>query len=318
MTTSNNQDILPSIPFSQIILDDWLVVSVSGADKQTYLQGQLTADINTLTEYHACFAAHCDSKGKVWSNMLLFKRGDDIFYIVRKSVADIQIAELKKYAVFSKVSIEVATDLMLIGLVGQSTDFDNLSHVAILNPQNNCITQSNLTYIKLPSDTERYIVIGSADDMTHLNIDLATQICPEQWLLFDMKDGFAIIDKPNSNEFLPQAFGLQLINSISFKKGCYCGQEMVARAQYRGLNKRALYLLSGESDISPIIGDSLMQKMGENWRETGRILAVVNDDLNGKIYIQAILSNDLSDSEIFCVKNAVSGQLVIDKCFIEA
>ena len=97
-------------------LSDWQLVKVSGTDNRTFLQGQVTADINHLNEYTALFAAHCDAKGRMWSNLILFQRGADIFYIVRKTVAEKQIAALKKFAVFSKVTVEPVTDLNLIGL----------------------------------------------------------------------------------------------------------------------------------------------------------------------------------------------------------
>ena len=86
-------------------LSDWQLVKVSGIDNRTFLQGQVTADINHLNEYTALFAAHCDAKGRMWSNLILFQRGADIFYIVRKTVAEKQIAALKKFAVFSKVTV---------------------------------------------------------------------------------------------------------------------------------------------------------------------------------------------------------------------
>ncbi|WP_439955727.1 CAF17-like 4Fe-4S cluster assembly/insertion protein YgfZ, partial [Klebsiella pneumoniae] len=70
-------------------------------------------------------------------------------------------------------------------------------------------------------------------------------------------------------QFIPQATNIQALGGISFKKGCYTGQEMVARAKFRGANKRALWTLAGHASRVPEAGEDLEMKMGENWRRTG-------------------------------------------------
>jgi len=116
--------------------------------------------------------------------------------------------------------------------------------------------------------------------------------------------------KPVSRQYLPQAFNLQNFAAISFNKGCYCGQEMVARAQYRGISKRALYLLVGQSEKLPKVGDSLEQKIAENWRETGCVTATLRLDDN-TIWVQAILNNELDADAVFKVKNNLASQLSV-------
>ncbi|MDF7669850.1 tRNA-modifying protein YgfZ [Orbaceae bacterium ESL0721] len=280
-----------------ISLEDWQLIKVSGADNEKYLQGQITADVTKLTEQNALFAAHCDATGKMWSNLLLFRRGDDIFYIIRKSVATRQIAELKKYAIFSKVTIEPTDDLNLLGLQGIPND------LAIKFSDNNCITENGITSILLPSPYERIIQISP--DPAPVNA-LPSKV----WKLLDMQAGYPIIDEPNMQIALPQACNLQAYNAISFDKGCYCGQEMVARAQYRGINKRGLYLLIGQSNLLPEIGDHIVYKMGENWREGGTILAAEKDD-KGQTYIQLILNNDMDKDTQFRVKGDDESHLSI-------
>lgn len=281
-----------------ISLADWQLVKVSGNDNRQYLQGQVTNNMNHLSEQSALFAAHCDAKGKMWSNLLLFQRGQDIYYIVRKSVAEKQIAELKKYAIFSKVAIELVVDLNIFGLVGAAIP----SEITTQLVDKNCFTDKNTTYIKLPLPEPRIIVVTP--------LPLSDDLLPcSDWLKLDLEAGYAIIDTENMESLLPQACNLQYFDAISFDKGCYCGQEMVARAQFRGANKRGLYLLSGNSEVLPIIGDSLEYQIDGNWRESGQILATLKLNDNNDIYVQVVLNNGIDEQTIFRIKGQTTSKL---------
>lgn len=272
-------------------LSDWQLVKVSGTDNRTFLQGQVTADINHLNEHTALFAAHCDAKGRMWSNLILFQRGADIFYIVRKTVTEKQIAALKKYAVFSKVTIEPVVDLNLIGLENNAIEQSIIAELG----DNSCITKDDITYIKIPLPEMRLIKISNEP----LPTDSQTA---DHWLKLDLEAGYAIIDEPNIESLLPQACNLQHYNAISFDKGCYCGQEMVARAQFRGANNRGLYLLVGKSKALPIIGDKLEYELDGNWREGGQVLAALKLDEDDEIYVQVVLANGIDIETNFRVK----------------
>ncbi|OCG06427.1 hypothetical protein A9G15_10575 [Gilliamella apis] len=279
-------------------LSDWQLVKVSGTDNRTFLQGQVTADINHLNEYTALFAAHCDAKGRMWSNLILFQRGADIFYIVRKTVAEKQIAALKKFAVFSKVTVEPVTDLNLIGLENNAIEQSIIAELG----DNSCLTRGDVTYIKIPLPEIRVIKVSNEPLPTDLQ-------SADHWLKLDLEAGYAIIDEPNIESLLPQACNLQHYNAISFDKGCYCGQEMVARAQFRGANNRGLYLLVGKSKTLPIIGDKLEYELDGNWREGGQVLAALKLEQNNQIYVQVVLANGIDIETNFRVKGQVDSLL---------
>nr|WP_280643997.1 hypothetical protein [Candidatus Erwinia dacicola] len=98
--------------------------------------------------------------------------------------------------------------------------------------------------------------------------------------------------------------------TISFKKGCYTGQEMVARAKFRGANKRALFWLAGKAGVVPAANDALEIQMGMNWRRTGTILAACQLD-NGEVWVQAVLNNDLEADTVLRVQGDEGGKLAI-------
>lgn len=269
-------------------LADWQLVKVSGSDSRIFLQGQITNDINRLSQHATLYAAHCDNKGRMWSTLLLFQRDNDIYYIERKSVVEKQVAELKKYAVFSKVTIEPVQNLNMVGLVGDAIPAEIKEK---LN-DTSCLTENNVTYIKLLLPEIRVIMVTPEPIPTDLNP------CSD-WLKLDFQAGYPIIDKINMAILLPQACNLQSYDAISFDKGCYCGQEMVARAQFRGANTRGMYVIKGNSDVLPKVGNTLEYKLTGGWREGGLVLASTRLDDKDSICVQVVLNNGIDLNTVF-------------------
>ena len=115
------------LPLTLMTLDDWALATISGPDSEKYLQGQITADVSHLTDAQHLLAAHCDAKGKMWSNLRVFRREGGFAWIERRSLRDAQLTELKKYAVFSKVTIAANDDLVLLGVAGfQAVSYTHL------------------------------------------------------------------------------------------------------------------------------------------------------------------------------------------------
>ncbi|MTC23831.1 MULTISPECIES: tRNA-modifying protein YgfZ [unclassified Providencia] len=301
-----------SLPLVLISLENWELIHLHGADAEKYLQGQVTADISTLEHAHT-LTAHCDPKGKMWSDLRLFHHLAGYSYIERRSVADAQLAELKKYAVFSKVTFEKKPELKLLGVAGQGAR-EALSSVFATLPdtQNQVIAEGNSTLLHFDLPAERFLII--TDETTAQNITEtlnATLVSDQQWLALEIASGFAVIDQENSAQHLPQAANLQAIpHGISFKKGCYTGQEMVARAKFRGANKRAMYWLTGTGSSLPTIGDGVEWQLGENWRRTGTVLAAVRLG-NGELSIQIIMNNDMEADSMFRVMGDEQSRLTI-------
>ena len=116
----------------------------------------------------------------------------------------------------------------------------------------------------------------------------------------DLADTLVVVPKaPTQGQV---ATLLQALGGISFKKGCYTGQEMVARAKFRGANKRALWTLSGTASRVPEAGEDLELKMGDNWRRTGTVLAAVQLD-DGSLMVQVVMNNDMEPDSVFRVRD---------------
>lgn len=291
------------LPLTLIDLHDWALATINGADSTKYLQGQLTADITKLTPQQHVMAAHCDAKGKMWSIMHLFHHHDGFGWIERRSLQATQLSELKKYAVFAKVSISADEQSVLLGLAGTHARDVLREHFAQLPDQQTPLTRNaDACLLWFPWPAERFLIVTNPAQAQYLTRQLtgARHQTSDQWLALDIEAGYPILDAATCQQFLPQACNLQLFGGISFKKGCYSGQEMVARAKFRGANKRALYCLHGQSSHLPAAGDSLEIQLGDNWRRTGTVLAAVAL-ADSSILVQAVLSHDLTASSLLKV-----------------
>ncbi|EOT5498969.1 TPA: tRNA-modifying protein YgfZ [Citrobacter koseri] len=294
------------LPLTLITLDDWALASITGADSEKYMQGQVTADVNQLTEQQHLLVAHCDAKGKMWSNLRLFRDGDGFAWIERRSLREAQLTELKKYAVFSKVAIAPDDERVLLGIAGFQARAALANIFSVLpNSEKQVVSEGASTLLWFEHPAERFLLItdvATAESLTEKLRGEAALNNSQQWLALDIEAGIPVIDSANSGQFIPQATNLQALGGISFKKGCYSGQEMVARAKFRGANKRALWSLAGKASRVPEAGEDLELQMGENWRRTGTVLVAVQLD-DGQVLVQVVMNNDMEADSVFRVRD---------------
>ena len=294
------------LPLTLITLDDWALATLTGADSEKYLQGQVTADVAQLTEHQHLLAAHCDPKGKMWSNLRLFRRQDGFALIERRSLRDAQLTELKKYAVFSKVTIAPDDEHVLLGVAGfQARAALNNLFSELPDAEKQVVSEGETSILWFEHPAERFLLVtdaATAERVTEALHGEAQLNNSQQWLALNIEAGLPVIDAVNSAQFIPQATNIQALGGISFKKGCYTGQEMVARAKFRGANKRALWTLAGRASRVPEAGEDLELKMGENWRRTGTVLAAVQLD-DGRLLVQVVMNNDMEADSVFRVRD---------------
>lgn len=294
------------LPLTLMTLDDWALATLTGADAEKYLQGQVTADVAQLTEHQHLLAAHCDPKGKMWSNLRLFRRQDGFALIERRSLREAQLTELKKYAVFSKVAIAPDDEHVLLGVAGfqARAALKNLFS-ELPDAEKQVVSEGETSILWFEHPAERFLLVtdaATAERVTDALRGEAQLNNSQQWLALNIEAGLPVIDAVNSAQFIPQATNIQALGGISFKKGCYTGQEMVARAKFRGANKRALWTLAGRASRVPEAGEDLELKMGENWRRTGTVLAAVQLD-DGRLLVQVVMNNDMEADSVFRVRD---------------
>ncbi len=222
------------------------------------------------------------------------------------SLRDAQLTELKKYAVFSKVTIAANDDLVLLGVAGfQARAALAPLFAALPDAATPVVSEGATSLLWFEHPGERFLLVTDVDTANRVTDALRGEAQfnnSQQWLALNIEAGLPVIDSANSGQFIPQATNLQALGGISFKKGCYTGQEMVARAKFRGANKRALWTLSGTASRVPEAGEDLELKMGDNWRRTGTVLAAVQLD-DGSLMVQVVMNNDMEPDSVFRVRD---------------
>lgn len=260
-----SKDPLPELMVSD--LNSWNLLSVTGEDKKSYLQGQLTCDLVALDPQESTLGAHCDAKGKVLSIFRCFKHNDGYALFHHASTTASSLTEIKKYSVFSKVELDISSDITL-GVLGKNAD--NFID-SITSTRGNVRTVENGSAIKV--EDNRWILVVDRNSIATTLDKMSSAIFVEDdiWDKFDIESGIPRIVEGNQNTQIPQAFNLQAIHGISFSKGCYTGQETVARAKYRGTNKRSMSIVKGHIEIASDLPLELERSVGENWRSVGTI-----------------------------------------------
>ena len=256
-----------------IQLAQYQLIEAHGADAEKYLQGQLTADVVVLPSGANTLTAHCDPKGKMNAIFRLLKvSSEQFFFLVKKDLLPSALDALKKYAVFSKVSFDLR-DWQIVGVIGEKC--------GKIQP-----------HFTLEIDEQRAILLNETPLSITFNAD------EKVWEAVDIQAGLPTLSANTQNEFIPQALNLQAIEqAISFTKGCYIGQETVARAKYRGANKRAMFILKGETQAQPEIGSEIEMQLESNWRKTGTITSAVN--LEGVLWLHVVMNNDIAPEQAF-------------------
>lgn len=292
--TSNKSPSLTQLAETFLIeLSDFSAISLSGEEQSKYLQGQVTCDVNNSSEHNLLVGAHCDAKGKVFSVFRLINRSAAHLLIQPKASIDCSLKELQKFGVFAKVTIEAVNDLSFVALVGKQASTllqQNFSQVPdSLSP---VVQLGSTSLIYLCGEQPRYIIIDTKSVITAFVDTLALPTYSQAvWDLLEITQGFPILPTSAISQYVPQMLNLQAINGISFTKGCYLGQETVARMQYLGKNKRALFSLQVPLDKPLKADDKLEKQLGDNWRKAGDVLAYYQAD-DGNCYLQAVLAND--------------------------
>ena len=238
-TSKKTDNLLQLCPLSQ-----YQLIIVDGPDAQKFLQGQCTCDFAKLTLENFTYGAHCTPKGRMISSFLAAKTAENQFILRTNSDCAIALLNgLKKYAVFSKVTLTISDTLASFGLFGDKSGLDSVL-------VNNELHTANIK--RIVEHTNAYELWLDPSSITHSPLSKLPTASPHEWDLMLVRNGIGEVREKTIEALLPQEINLQLIGGIDFKKGCYTGQEIIARMHYRGQLKKHMY----RGIISGISGDS--------------------------------------------------------------
>lgn len=298
----NNISHLPDLVLCP--LDSWDLIRVSGEDRINFLQGQLTCDLKALKPGEQTLAAQCNPQGKAWSVVRVIVLEDRVLMTQPSSVTEKQLPELQKYGAFSKVEICKETEYQLIGLAGCRSSEYIAEKVDTAATHEKSRLLENGIVIKQPYPSLRYLIVLKNKQAAELIEDLkdrATVFDDSLWNAMNIAAGIAFIEKETTALFVPQMLNLQALDGISFSKGCYIGQETIARAKYRGANKRALFILTGRASKAPKAGDNVQLLLDSNWKRVGTVISGCQYG-DGHIEVLAVLPKDSGSDNIYQIQ----------------
>ena len=257
------------------------LIAVSGTDAETLLQGQFTNDVYQVSEDRAQLSAWCSPKGRVLSNFLVFRRASLLYIQLPNTLLDTIVKRL--FILRADVCVTNASDeLVRIGLSGPdaSNELAKIYGQPAPSEIHAATHFDDTTVIRLRGRAPRHLLVGPRRTMIALWRKLsatASAIGHDAWTLLDIRNGLATVHPATSDEFTPHMLNLDVIDAISFSKGCYAGQEIVARTQYLGRIKRRTYLARLDCARLPEPGDTLYHSTGQDAQPVGRILNAQRD-----------------------------------------
>ena len=226
-----------------VALDDLRVLAVSGADRLSFLQGQLTQDVTSARPDRTVMTGWADAKGRLLFAGHLFRTEaaseDSLALLVPANLADALLKRLRMYVLRASVQVTLL-DLPVGGLIGTPAP----------------IVAGQL--VRILSESQRHLLLSPATETLQFSTDASSR---SDWQLADIAAGIPTIVAETTGEFVAQMVNLDLNDGISFTKGCYTGQEIVARMKYLGRVKRRMLRFSGAAS-PPEAGSVLYAERG--------------------------------------------------------
>jgi len=268
------------------------ILECDGPDAARFLQGQTSANVEHANGEFAPLTTFCTPKGRMIANAELLKVDPERYWLLLDgSLAAPLATQLGKYAPFYKVALRQRDDLALLGVIGE---FESWRLDADLPDQPrrdwHMTQQGDVIALRHPASRSRSVLILPASQAAarwntmSRNANVAGTAL---WRHADIDAGVAWLTADHSDAFLPQMINWEALGGISFRKGCYTGQEVVARAHFRGQVKKRLQIAMLEGATAPVIGESIR---------------TADDKRVGEIF-QATVSDDAENCEVLVVLN---------------
>jgi folate-binding protein YgfZ len=236
------------------------VIEFAGTDAGEFLHNQLSSDVEGLAPWQVQPSAYCSPKGRVLANLFLWREAERFCALLSADLAASIRKRLSLFVLRSKVTLtDAAGDCVVLGIAGPSA-------MAVLNETHGAAPEVPMAASKKQSSTilnlgsGRFILLLSAQDAPAMWTALAAKLTPvggPAWRWLDIRSGIPWITAATQDQFVPQMANLELTGAVNFQKGCYPGQEIVARTQYLGKLKRRMFLCHAEVDSPPPAGTNL-------------------------------------------------------------
>ena len=233
----------------QLALQHLGVIRAEGEDAAVFLQGQLSNDVQLLPVGQARLAAFLSAKGRMQASFIVIKRSASEFWLLTSR--DVLAATLKRLSMFvlrAKVKMSDASEaVQLVGLAGDTVP----AEARTLAPwQTVQLGDASVVRLFAASGESRALLAAPAGSPLPASVAQSPALNAAAWQLSLVQAGVPLITQPVVDAFVPQMVNFESVDGVSFKKGCYPGQEVVARSQFRGTLKRRMYRVAAPEAVS--------------------------------------------------------------------
>ena len=285
-------------------LSQFGLLHFSGDDSRAFLHSQVSSDVQKLPAATAQYSSYCTPKGRVLASLLIWQTADGYFAQLHARLCEDIRNRLARFVLRSRVKIsDVSGTHVSLGIAGKNAE-------TLMNNRFGTIPQSVLgvahnqsaTLIRISPD--RFQIICAAQQAPALweqlsqNITLTGTQC---WDWLNVRSGVAVITPATQEQFVPQMLNMEIIGAVSFSKGCYPGQEIVARARHLGTLKRRMHLANILCDIAPEPGDELFTENVQDQAIGMIVNAAVSPDSGYDVL--AVIQIDAAGTEVLHLKS---------------
>lgn len=228
----------------------YIFVRFSGDDAKRFLQGQLSCDVDALADLNATFGTANTAKGRAYLLFVLFRDGADYVMRIHNSIAEQGLANLAKYMVFFKCEMNIEDDLKAYAVKPDTIEAD-------ARPESyHKVTKLSETYIwHCPGKEPRFEAWSTQEP--------SETIDEVQWFVQDCNAGIPELYPETQEKFILQQLNLHELHAVSFKKGCYTGQEIIARMKFLGKLKKKMYQVTSDEKASSLPSSSIYDHDGK-------------------------------------------------------
>lgn len=271
-------------------LTQFSLLSVNGDDARAFLHGQLSNDVEHQPADVARRAGYCSPKGRLLANFLVVPHAGGFLLQVSRDIAAAIAKRLTMYVLRSKVKIADTGEAMTAFGAWGAEAAAKLEAAGFAVPAGPMHTAANTQGTVVRLDTARFLVIAPAVAAPVLAAQFA-QVAPEWWTLEEVRAGLPQVSQPTQDEFVPQMANLELVGGVDFKKGCYPGQEIVARTQYLGKLKRRMYRMQTDAG-APVPGQDVY---GGEPQAIGKVVTAAPRPEGGFEFLAVVQSSSVEE-----------------------
>lgn len=252
------------------------LLKVTGDDATAFLQGQLTNDVTFLDANKSHLTGYCNPKGRLLALFLAYKHQDAIYLSFDAASLPSIMKRLSMFVMRSKVVIEDASSTIRLGVAGDKA-VETLSTLFEKLPEHTgeTVSQGDTTVIRLPFIKPAFEIITTAEESANIKDTLSKDLTLENaaaWDWLAVQSALPNIVTETKEAFVPQMINLDVLGGINFKKGCYTGQEIVARTHYLGKVKRRTVLAHIATDETPKPGETIWDEAQQNIGQVVRVI----------------------------------------------